>query len=85
MKSIKNVFEELVSIENLRLAHRAARRGKAHYRDVKWVNAHEDAALLKLQELLVAGKFRTSKYTVATENKGGKERVLHKLPYYQTG
>ena len=61
---------------------RKARRGKAHYKEVQWVNENELEALTHIQHLLISGTFRTSSYTVEHAMKGDKMRTIHKLPYY---
>jgi hypothetical protein len=76
------LFDQIVSMENLEYAHKKASRGKAHYREVQWVNANKEAALLHIQYLLITGQFKTSEYTVEEALKGDKIRTIHKLPYY---
>lgn len=82
MKRQGNLFDKLISLENLQYAHRKARRGKAHYQEVQWVNVNETEALTRIQDLLISGNFRTSPYTVEHTMKGEKMRTIHKLPYY---
>lgn len=77
-----DLFDRITSIENLRDAHRKARKGKAHYKEVKWVNENEDYALKTIQNLLVTGTFTTSPYVIEEAVKGGKLRTIHKLPYF---
>lgn len=77
-----DLFERITSMDNLREAHRKARKGKAHYREVQWVNKNEEAALGELRRQLLEGRFRTSEYVVEHTVKGGKDRTIHKLPYY---
>lgn len=77
-----DLFDRIVSIDNLREAHRKARKGKSHYSEVKWVNAYEDIALNLIQSLLISGKFKTSEYRIEEAMKGGKMRTIHKLPYF---
>ena len=38
MKRYGNLFDKICDIENIRLAHKNASRGKSHYREVKMVN-----------------------------------------------
>jgi len=77
-----NLFDKVISLENLEEAHRKARRGKAHYKEVQWVNENEFEALTHIQHLLMSGTFQTSPYTVEHTMKGDKMRTIHKLPYY---
>lgn len=82
MKRIGNLYEKVYDIENLRLAHRQARRGKGFYREVKAVNANEDAYLLVLQDMLINHTYETSKYEVFEKREGEKVRQIYKLPYF---
>ena len=82
MKRFGNLFEKLVSRENLLEAHHKASKGKSHYREVKWVNANLELAINKIQDSLINKTFKTSEYEVETAIKGDKLRTIHKLPYY---
>ncbi|SPL81320.1 reverse transcriptase [Yersinia phage fEV-1] len=77
-----NLFDKIISIDNLRAAHRKARKGKSHYKEVQWVDSNEQEALERIQRLLIDGTFKTSKYTVEHTLKGDKMRTIHKLPYF---
>lgn len=82
MKRYGNLFDKIVDIENIRLAHKFAQRGKKHYTAVKEINADPEPFLLKIQQLLVSGEFTTSEYHTKKIFDGKKERIIHKLPYY---
>jgi len=82
MKTQKNIFDNIICLDNLNKAHLKARRGKAHYRDVKWVNMNLNYSLKKLHKMLLHQQFTTAPYIVSTEMKGPKLRTIHKLPYY---
>lgn len=82
MKRQKNLFDRITSYENLVLAHHQARKGKSHYREVKYVNANQKELLLKLQESLINKTFTTSKYQIEEIFDGRKNRTIYKLPYY---
>ena len=82
MKRIGNLYEKIYDIENLRKAHRNARKGKSYYKDVKMVNANEDYYLKQIQEMLVNKTYKTSKYEVFKKWDRVKEREIYKLPYY---
>ena len=81
MKRINNLYSEIISLENLRLADKVARKGKKGNTSVQQHIRNADANLLQLHELLKAERFTTSEYRVFTvfEN---KERTIHSLPYY---
>lgn len=82
MKRVGYLFEKIVDMDNLILAHQNARKGKSHYKEVQWVNANEKEALEKLQKLLVEEKFTTSQYIDRYITDKGKPRKISKLPYY---
>ncbi len=82
MKRRSNVFEKIITMENLLEAHKKARKGKRHYREVKMVDRSPLKYLRVIQTSLVQKTFTTSPYDVYTINDSGKERVIHKLPYY---
>ncbi|MFA7488184.1 MAG: RNA-directed DNA polymerase [Lysobacteraceae bacterium] len=77
-----DLFDRIVSKENLLLAHKNARKGKTTYKQVQWVDANLEQVLNELQQMLIKGTFTTSKYVVEEGMKGGKIRKIHKLPYY---
>jgi RNA-directed DNA polymerase len=82
MKRQGNIWPKICSLDALHAAHLAARQGKAHYKEVKWVNANLDAALNAVHRSLVTKTFTTSPYEVSERFDGRKLRTIHKLPYY---
>lgn len=82
MKRIGNLFEQICSIENLRKAHRKARRNKAFYKEVKMINKNEDYYLNLIREALINGTYKTSAYEKFTRIDQNKEREIYKLPYF---
>ncbi len=82
MKRFGNLYQTICSMENLKLAHKNARRGKGWYADVKKVNAHEEDYLKTLQEQMVQHTYKTSEYETFIRREGKKERLIFKLPYY---
>jgi RNA-directed DNA polymerase len=82
MKRYGNIFDSIISIENLREAHRNASRGKKSYRQVRKINKKTDFYLYKIQNMLKNGTYRVSKYRLKIINDKGKQRELYKLPYY---
>jgi len=81
MKRIGNLYEKIISVENLRLADEKARRGKTHSYGVKVHDKNQQQNILALHEALKNKTFRTSKYDVFTVYEP-KERVIYRLPYY---
>ena len=52
MKRIGNLFEKIVDIENLKRAHKNARKGKRFYTEVKMINAEEHLEKYYLNAIL---------------------------------
>jgi len=82
MKRFGNLYQYIVGLDNIRLAHKNAQKGKKHYAEVRRVNKHADAYMEHLQKVLAAREYRTSEYAVQVRNDTGKERTIHVLPYY---
>lgn len=82
MKRIGNLYEKIYDIENLRLAHKQARRGKSFYTEVKLIDENEDEYLYRLQNMLIHKTYHTSKYEVFEKKEGKKIRKIYKLPYF---
>lgn len=76
------LFEEICDIDNLRLAHKHARKGKGWYKEVKEVDKNPDRYLFKLKWLLENGLYKTSEYTIFDRMEGKKLRHIYKLPYF---
>ena len=82
MKRVGNLYEQICSIDNLRLAHRQARRGKSFYNEVKMIDANEDKYLYELQDMLMNRTYKTSEYEIFEKKEGKKVRKIYKLPYF---
>lgn len=82
MKRYGNLYEKIYDIDNLKLAHRNARKDKLYYREVKMVDADEEYYLLQIQEMLKNKTYVVGEYIISIINDKGKERELCKLPYY---
>lgn len=82
MKRYGNLWPAIVDRDNLRAAHAAARRGKTWQRGVQAVDATLEERLDALLEQLHAGQYRTGRYTEKVLRERGKERVIHRLPYW---
>ena len=84
MKHYKNLFEKIVTTENLILAYQKASKGKQHYTAVKKVNENLPYHIKLLQDML-----KNKTYTIQPEdykyeviNDKGKERDLYKLNFF---
>lgn len=82
MKRHGYIFEKIADIDNLRLAHEKARKNKTFYREVKMIDQNTDEYLYQIQRDLLSGTYETSPYEKFILKDKGKERVIHKLPYY---
>lgn len=81
MKRVGNIFEKVISLENLRLADEKARKGKLHSYGVQLHDKNREANLLSLHESLKNGTFKTSKYHIFKIYEP-KEREIFRLPYF---
>lgn len=82
MKRVGNLYPLICDIENIKLAHKNARKGKTHYKEVKLVDEDVDYYCKLIQEMLVNKTFVNSPYEVFTKVDKGKEREIYKLPYF---
>lgn len=60
MKRYNNLFDKIVSLDNLYLADKKARRNKSHRKDIIEFDKNKDELLLQLQKQLIEGKYVTS-------------------------
>lgn len=81
MKRIGNLYQTIISVENLREADRKARKGKTHTYGVRVHDKNREANILALHEALLTKTFKTSPYDVFTIFEP-KERLISRLPYY---
>lgn len=81
MKRIGNLYDQIISMDNLRLADAKARRGKTHAYGVKVHDKNREANIIALYEALLTRTFKTSPYEVFTIYEP-KEREIFRLPYY---
>ncbi len=82
MKRYKNLYSQVCDMENIRLAYKNAKRGKAHYKEVIMVEADPETYLTQIQAMLRDKTFRNSPYEVFSKIDKGKVREIYKLPYF---
>lgn len=82
MKRYGNLYEQICNIDNLKLAHKNAQKGKGWYQEVKMVNSNPDYYLGILQDMLINKTYKTSEYETFMKNDTGKVRKIYKLPYF---
>ena len=81
MKRKSNLYQEIISIENLLLAESKARKGKSNRTCVKKYDEDSESNILELHKQLKNKTYTTSKYTTF-KIKDPKERIVYELPYY---
>lgn len=81
MKRYNNLFDKIVSLDNLYEADKRARRQKSHRPEVMLFDKNKDNLLLDLQRKLINGEYETSEYYVFKIYEP-KEKEIFKLPYY---
>lgn len=81
MKRIGNLYERVISIDNLRLADEKARRGKLRTYGVRHHDKNRETNIQALHEALLTKTYKTSPYDVFTIYEP-KEREIYRLPYY---
>lgn len=69
-------------MENLKLAHKNAQKGKKHYKEVREMKGYEQYYLKELQDRMLNKTYETSDYEIELINDDGKERNIYKLPYF---
>jgi len=81
MKRINNLYEQIISIENLQLADIKARKGKAAQYGIHAHDKTRQDNILQLHEMLKQKTYRTSGYTTFIIHEP-KERQIFRLPYF---
>ena len=81
MKRIGNLYERIISMDNLRLADEKARKGKLRTYGVRVHDMNREDNLKALHEALKSRTFKNSEYTSFVVYEP-KERIIHRLPYY---
>lgn len=81
MKRIGNLFEKIISLENLNLADEKAKKGKSNKKEIIKHNINKNENINKLHDDLKNKRFKTSEYKTFTIFEP-KERLIYKLPYY---
>lgn len=81
MKRIGNLYQKIISIENLREADKKARKGKGKQYGVKLFDKNPEGNFLLLNEMLINKTYKTSQYDTFTVREP-KERLVFRLPYF---
>jgi retron-type reverse transcriptase len=81
MKRYNSLFAKIVNLDNIKLAHKKAKKGKAHYIEVQQIEKNPEEYLLEIQDILINKTFKTAKYQTKTIFEP-KKRTIYKLPYF---
>ena len=81
MKRIGNLYCEICSLENLRLADKKASCGKSKQEGIIEHNKNREENILKLHDSLLNKTYKTSEYKTFTIFEP-KERLIYSLPYF---
>lgn len=81
MKRLNNLYSQIISIENLRIADTKASKGKSKQYGVEVHRKQQEANILLLHLRLLNKDYKTSPYTTFKVYEP-KERVVYRLPYF---
>lgn len=81
MKRLNNIYDKIISIENLELADKKARKGKGFQYGIQLHDKHRESNIIHLHEMLKSKTYRTSAYTTFKIYEP-KEREVFRLPYF---
>ncbi|WP_221406834.1 RNA-directed DNA polymerase [Elizabethkingia meningoseptica] len=81
MKRLNNLYEKIISIENLMLADEKAQRGKANRYGIMLHNKNKENNIMKLNTQLRMKSYKTSEYSVFKVYEP-KEREVYRLPFF---
>lgn len=82
MKRYGYIYGKIWDMDNLKEAHKNARKDKTYYKEVKMVDSDPEHYLGIIQEILRNKTYKVSPYKKSKLNDKGKERELMKLPYF---
>ena len=81
-KTYKNLYDKIANIDNIKFAHKNARKDKRYYTAVRYTDEHLDERAKEIYEMLREHSYEVSKYTISILHDTRKDRILYKLPYY---
>jgi len=81
MKRIGNLYNKIISIENLKEADKKAQKGKSKQYGVQLHNRNKKSNLILLHKMLKNRTYKTSDYEIFKVYEP-KEREVYRLPYF---
>lgn len=84
MKRHGNLFEKIITLENIALAHKKAKKDKSFYKEVEEVDKNPEYHFKIIQEMLVNKTYTIAPddYIMFTKMDKGKLREIYKLDYF---
>ena len=84
MKRYNGLYQAMYDMTNIREAHKHAKKGKLHYREVGMIDADPEKYMSEIKRLLELKIFQNSPYTLfqKLDRSSNKIRIIHKLPYF---
>lgn len=82
VKRVGNLWDKVISMENITRAYLNARRGKGSRKEVIRFETDLVNNLNRIRQMLIDGTYKTSRYHNFTINDRGKVRNLSSLPFY---
>ena len=82
MKRYGNLFNKIVDIDNIKLAHKNASKRKKHYTEVKMVDSDINYYCELIQNMLINKTYTVSEYKIKYKKDKNKVRKLYILPYF---
>lgn len=82
MKRYGDLYRKIYDMENIKLAHQNAKKGKLHYEEVKAVESNPEKYFGLIHRMLKYKTFCNSRYKIFTKIDSGKKREIFKLPYF---
>jgi len=80
MKRLNNLYEQIISIDNILLADTLARKGKSRQTGIKTFDNNYDQNIADIYKDLVTKEYKTGEYQTRTIYER-KERIISILPY----
>ena len=81
MKRHGNLWDKIISFDNIQIAYDRAKKGKSKYSEVQKINSNSDYYLKKIEDMLKNKTFKNSKYVIKKIYEP-KERDIFVLPFY---
>lgn len=84
MKRYGNLYDKIHTMENIRLAHKKAKKDKSHYDEVKRIDSNPEYYFKQIHYMLKNKTYIlvADDYTMFQKNDKGKVREIYKLSYF---